>query len=371
MRTRASDLLLLRKPRILVITLRRLGDALLTTPLVRTLRHGFPDARLEILLFAGSERILKGNPDIDDVITMRPRATLGESLALLRRVWRRYDLVVSTQGGDRPTFWAWIAGRRRVGLIPAQGDGGWWKRLVLDHAVLAEPEQHRVTELLRLSDCLGLERQLSQIPPQAEPSTVVVPPRPYAVIHINPLYRYKRWTDAGWRGAARALSERGLAVVATEGRDPEDRAYADAVWGAADPPVIRERGQLDFGALAALLKDAAVYIGPDTSITHLAAACGCPTVALYGATSPRLIGPWPVGGVAEPWQPAGTIQHRGNVWVVQNPLPCLPCEKLGCDGHLDSRAQCLDELGVAQVMRAVDMALMRSDAAAVSAEAPR
>lgn len=355
------------EPRILVITLRRLGDVLLTTPLVRTLRRGFPDARLEMLVFAGSERIIAGNPDIDAILTMHPRATLGESLALLRRVWRRYDLVVSTQGGDRPTFWAWLAGRRRIGLVSAHGDGSWWKRLVLDQVVAAAPEQHRVTELLRLSDCLGLERQLSQVPPQGIASPTLLPPRPYAVIHINPLYRYKRWTDAGWRGLARALSARDLAVVATEGRDPADRAYADEVWGRADPPVIRERGQLDFGALAAMLKEAAVYIGPDTSITHLAAASGCPTVALYGATSPRLIGPWPVGGVTEPWQPAGTIQQRGNVWVVQNPLPCLPCEKLGCDGHLHSRAQCLDELDVAQVMRAVDAALKRVDSSAVDA----
>ena len=57
--------------------------------------------------------------------------------------------------------------------------------------------------------------------------------------------------------------------------------------------------------------------------------------------------------------PAGTIQCRGNVWVVQNPLPCLPCEKLGCDGHLDSHSQCLDELSVRQVLVAVDQALGR------------
>ena len=108
--------------------------------------------------------------------------------------------------------------------------------------------------------------------------------------------------------------------------------------------MIRERGRLDWAGLTALLKGAAVYVGPDTSMTHLAAGSGCPTIALYGPTSPRLIGPWPVGGLAEPWDHAGTIQRRGNVWVVQNPLPCLPCEKLGCDGHLDSRSQCLDEL---------------------------
>jgi heptosyltransferase-3 len=42
---------------------------------------------------------------------------------------------------------------------------------------------------------------------------------------------------------------------------------------------------------------------------------------------------------------------------VQNPLPCLPCERLGCEGHLDSRSQCLDELGADQVLAAVDQAL--------------
>lgn len=45
-------------PRILVITMRRLGDVLLTTPLVRTLRRGFPGARVDMLVFEGTEGIL-------------------------------------------------------------------------------------------------------------------------------------------------------------------------------------------------------------------------------------------------------------------------------------------------------------------------
>ena len=112
------------RPRILVVTLRRLGDVLLTTPLVRTIRRGFPQGRLDILVFRGSERILKGNPDIDDVITIPERPSAGQTLALVRQLWRRYDLVVTTQAGDRPTFYALVAGRRRVGLIPQAGDTG-------------------------------------------------------------------------------------------------------------------------------------------------------------------------------------------------------------------------------------------------------
>jgi heptosyltransferase-3 len=53
------------------------------------------------------------------------------------------------------------------------------------------------------------------------------------------------------------------------------------------------------------------------------------------------------------------------VWIVQNPLPCLPCEKLGCEGHYLSHSRCLDELSVAQVMSAVDQALRSSDAPAL------
>ena len=116
-------------------------------------------------------------------------------------------------------------------------------------------------------------------------------------------------------------------------------------------------GRLSWQELAALLGRARIYVGPDTSVTHLAAATGCPTVALFGPTDPRLWGPWPVGGLVEPWAPAGTIQRRGNVWLVQNPLSCLPCQQEGCDRHLTSRAQCLDELTSRQVLVAADQAL--------------
>jgi len=178
-------------------------------------------------------------------------------------------------------------------------------------------------------------------------------------MHASPFYSYKRWTHAGWRGLARSLAERGLALVATEGKDPSEQAYIDSLWANGEAGVTRVRGRLDWPGLTALLKGAAIYVGPDTSMTHLAAASGCPTVALYGPTSPRLIGPWPPGGLTEPWHPTGTIQRRANVWVVQNPLPCLPCEKLGCEGHLESYSRCLDELPVRSVLKAVDEALGR------------
>ena len=345
-----------QRPRILVITLRRLGDVLLATPLIRSIRRGFGDATLDVLVFRGSDAILSGNPDIDRIMTVAERPSLRETLALVRRLFRRYDLAVCTQPGDRPTFFAMLAGRRRIGLVPRPGTTGYgWKRHAHHVAIIPEPETHRVTQLMALCDALGLAPNAEIVCP-ADPDNCGPPsPEPYAVLHANPFYQYKRWTDAGWRAIAAGLAERGLSIIATEGPDPAERAYLDRVWDRSGPPVRRMR--LGWPQLATLLRRARVYVGPDTSTTHLAAATGCPTIALYGPTSPRLIGPWPAGGLARPWDPSGTIQHRGNVWVVQNPQPCLPCEKLGCEGHLASFSRCLDELTSGQVLAAIDQAL--------------
>jgi heptosyltransferase-3 len=99
------------EPRILVIAMRRLGDVLLTTPLVRSLKRGLPGARIDMLVFRGTEGMLAGNPDVDGVRTVATRPTPAETYALIKLLRRKYDLAISTQTGDRPTFLAFVAGR--------------------------------------------------------------------------------------------------------------------------------------------------------------------------------------------------------------------------------------------------------------------
>ena len=121
------------------------------------------------------------------------------------------------------------------------------------------------------------------------------------------------------------------------------------VFGRALPRFIRLLGPKQSGYF--------LYIGPDTAVSHLAAATGCPTVALFGPMDPRVWGPWPVGGLDKQWLASKKIQHQGNVWIVQNPMPCLPCTFEGCERHIESYSRCLDELSPAQVLAAVDEAL--------------
>jgi heptosyltransferase III len=352
----ASDIKFSAEPRVLIITMRRLGDVLLTTPLARALRRGIRGARIDMLVFSGTEGMLAGNPDIDRVITVAPRPGVAAFIALAGRLWRQYDVAISTQAGDRPTALAAIAGRMSVGLI---GDtGASWKRMLLSRAVAADPGVHRVVELARLAGALGIDDRPDIVVPSATPPLA---PRsaPYAVLHANPMYRVRRWTDDGWRALAEALAQRGLAVIATGGPAAQERDYLDRLWEPVRTRIERTDGRLAWGELAQLLSGAAVFVGPDTSMTHLAAGSGCPTVAIYGPASPHGMGPWPVGGLREGWARAGTIQNRGNVWVVQNPLPCMPCDLLGCERHLESYSRCLDELPVARVLEAVDLAMGR------------
>jgi heptosyltransferase III len=341
------------EPRILVVVLRRLGDVLLTTPLVRSLRVAWPDARIDALVFADTAEILAGNPDLNGIIEVPPRPNARTSLKLAAQLWNRYALAVSTQSGDRPTMFAWIAGQRHIGPVDS-GLRGALRRQLLDRSVAPAPGEHRVEEVLRLADALGIARVPEVVCPRVE-NPHDAPDEPFAVVHAAPMFRYKRWTRAGWRMVATALAERGLRVLATGGPAAAERTYLDEIW--VDAAVKRLDGRLTWRAIAGLLKQARVYVGPDTSVTHLAAASGCPTVALFGPTDPRLWGPWPAGGLREPWATAGTIQRRGNVWLVQNPLPCMPCQQEGCERYIDSFSACLDKLSPRSVLQAVEEAL--------------
>jgi heptosyltransferase-3 len=353
------------RPRILVVTLRRLGDVLFATPLIASLRRAFPQSVIDVLVFEDTAGILAGNPDIDRIVAVRSQPSIWQGLGLALRLAKRYHLAISTQSGDRPTVFALIAGRCHVGLVDG-GARGTLRRLALSRSVAPQPGLHRLEEMLRLADAVGVARVGHLVCPGGVPrpdstwhatsDREVEGPQPYAVIHAAPMFVYKRWTPVGWRALAAGVRARGLKIVATGGPAAAERTYLDEVWGEL-PEVVRRDGQLSWPELAALLANARLFIGPDTSVTHLAAATGCPTVALFGPTDPRRWGPVPAEGLDPMWAASGTIQRRKNVWLVQNPMSCLPCQNEGCERHILSFSRCLDELASAQVLHAVDAAL--------------
>ena len=335
--------------KILLLALRRLGDVLLATPLLRSLRLAYPDATIDALVYAGQEGILEGNPDCNNVIAVDPYPGAAGYRRLLGRMWRRYDLAVTTQANDRSHLYAWLFARKRVGLVPDLGWSSAWKRASCSAcAVLDDIETHTVVQNLVLADLLGIPRHYEVVVPRAEFSRSL---ENYVVLHPYPKFNYKQWTRDGWKRLIEWLRGQGLQVVLSGGPDAAEKAYNAAL---APGEVLDLTGQLSLGALPALYRSARLFVGADTSATHLAAACGAPTLALFGPTNPVKWGPWPArhqGGtekspyrrLARPWQ------RVGNVILLQGVQPldlggCLPCHREGCERRVASFSRCLTEM---------------------------
>jgi len=182
-------------------------------------------------------------------------------------------------------------------------------------------------------------------------------PRDYAVLHPWPKFRYKRWHDDGWVEVARWLRQRGFHIVVTGGDEEDERAYCAALAKRAEATNLA--GTLPLPATAAVLAGACAYVGPDTVVTHLAAALGVPTVALFGPGDPLKWGPWPHArtSLGNPWRHLGDNQASGNVQIVQGMAFCVPCFLEGCDRHVGSVSDCLTGLPAHRVIGALQATL--------------
>jgi heptosyltransferase-3 len=346
---------------ILVICTRRIGDVLLTTPVIRSLRRAYPEAAIDFLLFAGTQEVLTGNPDLRAILTVAERPTVSAHMALLRRIWRRYDLAVSVLASDRPTLYAWAAGRHRVGTLQDDGKSRWKRRLLHAWVAFDNLYTHTVIMNLRVIEQLGV--RASPLPvvcwlPAAEAAARTAFPQvdtaQFAVLHVSPKYPYKSWSVRGWGQLADALTGKGIRVVIAGGASASERDYVEALLALMPKSVVNVAG-IGLSALAYLLSRAALYVGTDTAVTHMAAALGVPTVALFGPSNPVKWGPWPKEWSAppSPYVLRGT-QIRGNVALVQGKGHCVPCLEEGCARSIESDSACLQMLRAETVIAAID-----------------
>lgn len=351
---------------ILVVVTRRIGDVLLATPVIRSLKRAWPDAVIDALVFDGTDGVLAANPDLRTVLTVAARPARGAHGRLARRLWRRYDLALSLIPGDRPTLYAWLAGRRSAGLVIDAPDQR-WKRWLLDHAVNHDSAHTHTLELyLRVLAPLRVAPQRAVVAAWRDTDAARVDALlagagvdgAFAVLHPSPMFPYKAWSAAGWRALGAWLAARGLRVVLTGGPAADERA-AVAALAHALPAAVDLAGRCSLPEIACLLARARLYVGPDTAITHLAAALDVPTVALFGPSDPVKWGPWPAQHAAagNPWTRYAPTQHAGNVTLLQGRAACAPCLLEGCERRLDSLSDCLQQLPAARVIAAAQQRL--------------
>lgn len=356
---------------ILLIATRQIGDVLLTTPLLRSMRRAWPLARIDILVYTNKGGMLEGNPDCDAVIESDEHPNFAGYRTLFSRIFRRYDLAVTTQANDRGHLYAFLAGRQRIGLIPDTSNQSAWKRRhCTKWTLLDNIHTHTVVQNLSLASEMGITPLSEVVPPDRNEEELDQrllfswQTDAFVVLHPYPMWRYKRWTDAGWRALLEYCIGRGWRVVLSGGPDNEEREYCMKLASTRPEAVSSLAGNTSFGALARLLRKATAYVGPDTATTHLAAACGTPVLTLYGPTNPVKWGPWPISNKSttlaqtSPWSMRSLPWQRvGNVLILQAEERCVPCLEEGCDRHKNSDSKCLLSLPASRVIAALEALL--------------
>ncbi|MGB4812112.1 MAG: glycosyltransferase family 9 protein [Methylophilaceae bacterium] len=357
--------------KILVIITRRIGDVLLATPLIHTLKIAWPHAEVDVLVFENTRGILANHPDIHQVIAM---PSDGSKLAKFKwqwHLWRKYDLAISALTSDRATIIAWISGKYRIGLLEDKPNQNWKKWLLNDWVMFDNVNTHTVSMVLKLASKLGLSTApevsahwTMQDSQWVDGLLAGHQNQTYVVLHVYPKFAYKMWLSEAWVELVNWLNAQNFQVILTGSSDPEELRYIAQLIEKLPKNTLNLASKLNFAQMAYLLKNAKIYVGPDTVATHLAAAMGAPTVALFGPSNPVKWGPWPAGYTKEnsPWKMVGATQKVNNVILLQGIqpkdfAPCVPCTFEGCERNINSRSRCLDELPASRVIAAINTLL--------------
>jgi heptosyltransferase-3 len=336
--------------RILIIAVPGFGDVLLCTPLIHAVRKKWPEADLHVMLRTAAASILEGNPDVEGVVGMTPRAGTIDTLRLLAPRFRDYDLIISNATSDRTTFYSLMLGRRRVSMVLPQGKT--WQRS-LNHAYVEidENDRHVMESTRLLGEAAGVNVGHKIVNPFSPDSHAVITghlgedwrQQPYAVIHPSASLPVKHWNRAGWQAVVDRLRMSGLHVIVTGGPGDGERRYIIDELGLGESSTTCLVGCLRLAHIAELLASAKLYVGVDTLVSHIAAATAAPVVVLFGPSNPVKWGPWPFGHEAEvsPYNKRAS-QRVGNVYLV--------CDTSGS----------LDRLTGAEVLGAIETMLGES-----------
>jgi ADP-heptose:LPS heptosyltransferase len=132
---------------------------------------------------------------------------------------------------------------------------------------------------------------------------------PLVVLHPgggdNPLQTNldKRWPAQRFARLANYLTRTYQARVVVLGTEDE-RSLVEGVLGMMSFPAAGRAGTIGLGEVGALCELASLYVGNDVGTTYIAAASGCPTLAIYGPTDPAVFGPYMINGrVKTLWNP--------------------------------------------------------------------
>ncbi len=339
--------------RILIVRLDRIGDVVLSTPVIQVLRTAYPQAFIAMMVRSECQDLVMGNPALNQVIIYEKGRGYRGIRETIRFAWRLRRSKFNVALVLHPTYRShWIV---RLAGIPVrigyQRKGGRLLTHRLPHRK-QEGRRHEADYTLDLVRFMGLH------PPAPHP---VVPVRPEAerrvsalleklglsaseplvVLHPSASCPSKRWLPQRFAEVAdRLIDTTGHRMILVAG--PGDLRYANEVEQAMRCRAVNLAGMLSIAELACVLKRCRLLISNDSGPVHVAAALGTPVVTIFGRNQPGLS--------QGRWGPLG----EGHV-ILQKDVGCVTCLAHKCDiGFL-----CLTSLSSEEVYQAAVNVLAR------------
>ena len=340
--------------RVLVIRLDRIGDVVLSTPVVQALREAYPHAFIAMLVSPACQELVAGNPHLNEVMTYDKRLLHRSVLSTVRFARRLrsmgFDTALVLHPSNRSHWIPWLA------QIPVRVGYARKSRWLLTHRLphrKQEGERHEAEYTLDLLTLLGRElpltpRPLVVVQPRCTQrvegllsSAMLEAGRPLVAIHPSASCVSKRWLpDRFAQVADRLITDTHVSVCLVAG--DADMACANQVAGLMRHPAVNLAGRLTLGELAALLARSRLLISNDSGPVHIAAAVGTPVVDIFGRNQRGLS--------RLRWGPIGD----GHM-VLQKDVGCVTCLAHACDIDF----LCLTSLTVEEVYQAAASILAR------------
>jgi len=327
-----------RKPpaRILVVKLDHAGDVVLATPAIRALRQAHPAARIDALVATGSRFIVQGSPRLTTIHVYdsdrfrrgpKPAAWTDRTpLEVLREVARsRYDAIVELRGDWWTLLLPLLCGAtRRVdrGTIRLLD----WTRRRRPGRGASRAPLHEVETNLEIVRPLTGPTRPEDARPEVFPSAKARegvrralcaagadPDGPLVCFHPGASWRPRAWRPERFAAVADWIQEHYHAQVVHVGSAEERDIEAAVRASSSGARGIWLAGELSREEVVALIARSALFVGNDSGLAHIAAACGIPSVVLFGPQNPNRFRPWAARSV-----------------VLHHPVPCYPCRQVVC-----------------------------------------
>ena len=318
--------------KILLVQLRQMGDVLLATPAIRSLRQNLPDAHIAFLTEESAYPIVEDNPDLSEIIVIKRKQSLIEQINVIRDIRRRrFDLIFDFLANPRTGYIAFFSGAGMTISYDIPFRKFFYKKSLASKGTYAA--DHKLSLLSAYGFEPGDNTPYMNIPVEAEKkiasflSDVGIREEDFLVC-----------MDTTSRRAFRCWNAERFAEVADRLKEQHD-AKVVFLWGPGEKELVeklmalcRHRHFLDYGTnvkeMGALIKRSDLLIGNSSFPGHVAVSQQTPTITVLGSAGEEWTHPAPI--------------HLS----LKTNLPCQPCTTNPCDQAF----RCLTEISVQDVM---------------------